>query len=422
MFSIRHLAPILAVLFTTQQAYAFKGCNYSKKDECVKAESNNQLDQTGQAPTICKYLHEADTACTMDYSLAITYGALAVVCGISCVLKDTLYGTAAGEALEQVCNIGGMAAAATDMIAGIVINENIKEYEKKSAKIIPKDYGISGYTAATATLVRALATYGVIGASSTGALASSARSNSGACISMVLDALFAGVKIYNGGQIAKNSEDNFKVVQDLLSAPRSSSSSSSSSSTRAMMTLAGTSTPGGSTGSINARDSAPADSGTAAEFNPKNLGAAFAMADTKSLYKNPHAKTIEDAFAALDKHLGLTPEKLADSLQNAGLGGTMEKAIGGKAGKDIGDMLRKFEADLAKVQAPTFEVAKAAAGAGSANRPFKDYGGSTGPIGTAGAQKMSFAGFDDDIWHAGTTMSIFDIVSKKTQTVSGRVQ
>ncbi len=456
MFTYLLIALLAIGPVTSQAGGLFAKCKVSTKTDAKCGESaccasngivkSNTTDEAGQSVAVCDYLKVSDKACKADQSMALVYGALTIVCGISCVASKSVYGTAAGIALARVCNFGGIAAGLSDAVLGMTIGKEAKALAASSTEIQARNYGMMGYASGAFGLARGLAAAGMLSGVSAGAqsaLQSTAVQGSkqagtagksgadaskntanktGSCISFAVNAVMTAAKQYNKSKIGQNSEENFQNLLALITsgaaAPPPLNPTSGMNGNMAM---------GAESNAPPINDMRTNAHEVAADPNEKSnaLQESFATAGNSDFMDNKSPQAYKEAMDALNEHFGLTPDRLADILDTQGISGAVQTAVGGEEGQIVGDLLRDMEKEIAG--APTslaFESSIKSGGSpsGKGSDPFANLFGNRGPAAeTGGLKTMKFSGFDNDIWHTGTNLSIFEIVSKKTTVVAPRV-
>ncbi len=448
---------IFAIAPFSSHAGLYSRCNSEHKKDpkcgttscCSFVKDPSKGDAAGHSASVCNYLHLSDVACKADQSMALVYTSMAIVCGVACVAGKTGYGSWS----IPICSVGSIVAGLSDTILGIAIGSKAKGIKAEADEINAMNYGVvnaggavmatrglvnagvigkntaAGATAATKNAATAAAKKAAEEASKTAAKEASktatktAAKNAGSCISMVLNAAMASAKQINKSLIANKSEQNFQSLLSLISegAPTPAPSLNNNGMNNGNMPMGADSNPPTVADMReNAREAEVA--GESARLPEES----YAMAGNSGFNQNHSPQPYKDAMKAIDDQFGLNPNKLADLLDTKGVGGAVQQAVGGDDGNLIGDLIRDMEKEYTPAQSNiAFESSMKASGGGGGgkpNNPFGDLFGNRGPKAAEGGLKtIKFSGFDNDIWHAGTTLSIFEIVSKKTQTVTPRV-
>lgn len=448
------------------------GCNYTDNQICTeyfacdKEMSGDFTNQTAMADgankvnacrdkykadhraSFCNYIKANDTVCDSTWPIAAGYSAAAVVCGVGCLVP------AYGSWAIPICNALTPVVQAADFFVAIGVNTANSEYIEKADSHVVKDFwGSTGtgrdflsYAAPhiAAAIQGATITGGYVG----GAAAAKAgeevgktaaetagkeggekgaehgAKNAAACVSMVLNGLMAGVKWANFALVQTNSEENYNKMcsMHVSNCDFSKKEEAPGAPVAPIASMGGGGTPPTVADNRDRSPYLPVKIKDKVNKNPNKVSDSFANAELKDLFGTPPG-AMKNALDEMYKQTGATPGDLAESVANNGLAGTLAKF---GATKD-GDLLKKIDAlgpQYFKSNPIAFESTGGGVGRSgpAAASPFGGLFGNRSPAADAGkVNDMKFGGFNGDIWHAGTTLSIFEIVRQRTQSVSDRV-
>ena len=471
------LLVIVNLLMPTQVIFAGDhgtfGCSYSDVQECSKDNlAHSKIEHSNQ---YCSYLKAHDTACKQEAYSALAYTAAAAVCAAVCTASITGFGAGLGP----LCNTGTQVVSIADAISSLYIatqvSSDIKDSQAGLQAAMSTASAVGMYAASSYMNTLGSATSA---ASQAAGQAGSAFRNSNlgtvqfrtnpvtgmkeayykegnfdqnaqnldqankdvtdaqnkqaskeklmACLQAGMNTLMASMKWINKSKLVDNAEEQLKNLQDVSqgSAPRTNFGKNQY---KPMQTVVN--------GSAPAPDLSDSRGGVAEVMVPggdslARIGESYATAadgkDFGPMTKNDFGK----AFQALKDNFGVTPQQMLGSLNSNGVAGTVGKLLGDSAGAGaMKDYLKDMENKARGMNLPSnlaFESSGGGSGGGSAksDNPFGALFGDRGPAGIngGGAAGVNFGGFNGDIWHAGSTLSIFEIVSKKTNEVSARVK
>lgn len=443
----------------------FGGCDYSSNRICkeyfdCEASSGSGTSaackdkfKADQRASFCSYIKANDTACMATWPIAAGYSLAAVACGIGCFVP------AYGSWAIPICNALTPAVQVADFAVAIGINTANEDYLKKADKGVVSDFWgstgegrdflsyalpniaaaiqggtiIGGYVgSATAAASKGAGQAGTQGTNVAGKAADASKSasrtakNDAACVSMALNGLMAGLKWANFVLIQDNSEENYNKVCSMhaTTCDFTKKQESIETPTAGVASLGAGGTPPTVADNRDHTPYIPVRIKDRVNKEPGKVSDSFATAELKKTFGTPPGamqKTIDDLY----KNLGASPGDLAESVANNGLAGTLEK-LG--AGPEAKDLLKKIDAQGRQyLQSNPMSFASAGSGGGrssggGAANPFGGLFGNRGPAAETGkVNELKFGGFNGDIWHAGTNLSIFEIVSQRTQSVYNRV-
>lgn len=411
------------------------GCKYRHVQECKDITANNKKDPDGINTQYCNYFESHDMGCKQELWSATAYTTVAAVCLTACVLEKTGYGTAAAQALRPVCTWGSLGVAAADIASTLIISGEIKKKTQDAHKNLPVTYGLKGGSVASAVgagLATLLTTGGTIGG-----LANKTVSSAELCAAAVMDGMFAYSKWKNKSVIVKAAEKNYCQLKENLDGkdygcnslgnfgninfkPTANLSQFQTNLTSNTATAPDLSGLEGLSSEADDMKNMPIDEAV------KNMNEAYAKAGDDKILGKPN---FSKALKALKDVTGADPNAFLASAARGNLSDTMSKLLGNMKGDDFGMGLVKESEKLGarlRIEGQTnIAFEKPVSNSNGTNKKFSNFGsdlfGDRGPAGVGGADKLIFGGFDGDIWHVGTTQSIFEIVSKKTNAVSNRV-
>ncbi len=358
----------------------------------------------------CEQIEMNKKGCQKTAALAVSYTAMAIVCAIPCAAPEY------GAALIPVCTFGSMAVSLEDLAFSIAMKKEVSGYIT----------GIVGGTRnafLTVQTISAASGNGFFSAFTNPVTLKGQGKSSGTCLSTVLNAASAAMQWVNKGALVKNSKSTEDSLKMLLNNNLALTQKPNNNNSLANLYSGSTSSPTTADSRSDSRGAPEID-----DLSTSNLADSYAMAaDGKYFSKNPN--DFKKALEALQKETGITPEGIAKSLEANGVGGTLAKALGNsEKGKEFGKILQDYTSKLTSQDSTglAYESSNHGSGAVAAKSdPFGDLanglGGNRGPASGTKVTDVSFSHINGDIWHTGSPLSIFEIVSKKTQTVSGRV-
>ncbi len=440
---MRKLLVVSIVIFSlfTNQAHAelWGGCDYHSKHPCPTITSENAPEGTALASGHCRMLEINDKGCWNTQYMYPTYLALAATCIAACFT--------AVAALGVMCTYGSTVASLADLSWSIVTKAQTEKEITAGSKQLEKDWGLGAQLGFP--IAGFLLHGGVIAARFVGTDASKSFMSSwgwdkagksstnegwGACFSAGINALMAGMKFYHHNTITNNSKKTYEDMctftnceTPLAETPPQQAPNSPTAPT------AGSSTSPGAMADVRGQ-SFTEDVGSAIDEAAKNgtMAENAANGELKNFLGNPKPKDIQKVLNDLPKLTGMTPRQLAEAAAQNGVANTLGKFTPDTAeGKFMKDLLKNSEDEMQKWlknHPNPIQFAGAASGggrsSGSTSSPFSGLlgGRSPGVEGGQGPQEVKFGGFTNDIWHAGTNKSIFEIINDKTHNVTDRVQ
>lgn len=456
---------IANLLIPTQFVFAEKkgtfGCSFSKVDECKNTTSGSQDKQ------YCSYLKAHDKACIQEAYSAIAYTAVAAICTTSCVLQMSVVPAtvAAGKAMAPYCKIGTQAVSIADALTSLYIatqvGKDIKDEQATLHALLSTGTAIGTYagssylnhlatnssaaaTAATNAEQNYLCTAESCGESDVATQQAKADSQSAndasksandkqakaektaTCLQAGMNALMATMKWTNKAKLVSNAEDQLNNLKSVKTTP---SSNLGRSNYLPMQNLVN--------GNAPAPDLADSRGGLSEVFVPgedslSRIGESYATAADGKTFPSMGKNDFGNVFQALKDKFGITPQQLATAMESRGPVGAISGLIGNGPGTDavksyLNDVASKAGNISSSGSNLAFDKVQNNSGSGKSSgsdNPFSGLFGDRGPAGIngGGASALNFGGFKGDIWHAGTSLSIFEIVSRKTIEVSPRLK
>lgn len=435
MGSITVFSIIFLLLVNSSLSFAKEGsagCKFRHVTECSDIRSGNKADPDGINTQYCNYFEAHDMGCKQELWSGIAYTTAAAVCLTGCIMeKIPAIGTAAAQAIRVACTFGSMGVAAADIASTLIIKNQVDQKVKSANQNLPITYGTGAFGTAAGAVGGVAALY-----LANGSLAASKATNAEMCVAAVMDGMFAYSKFHNKKKLVEAAEKNYCQLQENMTGQDLGCASpgrlpkfnqfKNFNLSQNQTNIGGSST---ANPDLNGSDSMSSEIEDIKKMPiseaVNKMNEAYAKAgDDKILGKPDFGK----ALKALQEATGANPNAFLASAAAGNLSDTMSKLLGNSKGTDLGLAMikdaEKLGARLRIEGSANIAFEKPVAG-GGANKKFANFGndvfGDRGPAATGGAEKLSFGGFDGDIWHIGTTQSIFEIVSKKTTSVSNRV-
>lgn len=252
------------------------------------------------------------------------------------------------------------------------------------------------------------------------------------CVSMVTNAALASVKWYDFVALQNGSDKEYKKLQTLIAGSINNTLLGQTTNSGGFGGAApgsgdgsgGPGVPGGS-GLVSATDIAAATK----NLTPGAMVNALQSGGTGKIHGHITPEQMKTGVDAFNKKVGPLDKFVADAAAN-GVGQALGKIADMGSSKNSGAVkgaLAKMDGETARVlanRAPAFEGSTGSPGVKSGGGfQFGDLMGKNGAAGPGAGkvEEAKFGGFSNDIWHAGATKSIFEIVSDKTGKLSDRV-
>ncbi|MEW6057655.1 MAG: hypothetical protein AB1540_13670 [Bdellovibrionota bacterium] len=465
------LSAFALFLNLASQAYAiqpeFSGCSYSQNHPCPEKLMTHK-DGEAHVEGFCRQMEINDRACHYTMGLAAAYTAVAAACSALCVSSIFTLGLS-DTFLSSACIAGSIAAGVADIAAGIKLNNDMAEMQNKYKDVVLKDFGlaprIAGPVVAGAGLFTAFVFGGVnatstyvtgatnaikvgsaaggaaqtMGSSSATTVTTEVSSNTealvGSCVTAAATTAVASLKWAEETVIKNHSEKTFHQMCDPMNSQIDCRKPSHSdlATTPSNITGNGLSTGGTAPPSLAKQEglSLSDQKKIDDDFNSGKIAQNMATSDFGKIFnKSPH--DIQKALDAFKNGTGLSLGQFANQVKKGGLGSALAqftKDAPASSQAAVKDALKKLEAEmraqhLGSILAFGESSSRSSAGKTAGSSPFAGlFQGSNRELSSlaGGAQDLKFSGFKGDIWHAGSTKTIFEIVSEKTSSVSNRV-
>ncbi len=474
---------IFNLLIPSQFVFAKEGgfgCAYSKVPEC----SGNAKDS--HANQYCSYLKAHDTACIQEAWSAVAYTAAAAVCATACLATVTVFGASLESICKIGTTSVAIADTLSSLYVATQVGNDIKDSQAafqaalSGAGAVGMAIGTSYlsklgnqasnlnnvYNQATnpTTVTNSSPTVTTAPAPDGGSavqLNNSNQNNSygwnqnsnnqnlnandnlktqknqaenksskadktASCLQAGMNTLMASMKWINKAKLVSNADDQLSNLRSVKTAP---TTHLAHNNYHPMQTTVD--------GNAPAPDMADSRGGTNELFIPgedslSRIGSSYATASDGKNFPSMSKNDFNNAFKALKDNFGVTPQQFAAAMEQSGPAGAVSKLLGNGPGSDEAKAYFNDIAEKAKSMnggAPNLAFDKVQNNSGSgkpsgSENPFGALFGDRGPAGIngGGASGVNFGGFKGDIWHAGTTLSIFEIVSRKTNEVSPRLK
>jgi hypothetical protein len=352
------------------------------------------------------------------------------------VVDFAVAGTCAAECASpglnvvgQACRIGAMAAGATEMFTSMAMKEN-----GKVAQYIGEFGGVLGIGS------------GAMGAAAHGLTKNTAaESDKIACVSAGLFAIMGGVRIVAVNEMGNARDEECNSINKLLSdistfdeKDGAGGGSSAYGNPYAATGSSGTGTGADGSGGTGGNTGSGAERAQKDYNDCRQNGGNFADCIGK-------AQSVQGLGASdvdLIRKSGLPALPLPNLKELAGKAGKLDSKMfsGGMGGGDLGGALSSLAqaaqenpkelSGLGISSAPASMYASSGGGGGgggksdAAANPFANLFGAkdAGPSGgSASSANFGARAPSNDIWHTGTTMNLFEIVSGKVSQVANRV-
>lgn len=438
--ALKVLAVGVALVVLSPSAFAENKCKtgiQDCQDHGLDPDSLPSKDQLGNdlSKGYCKQISLNHRACRDERNLALAYTTMAAYCTTVCVMTYSANPATfnAAMAMRPYCYAGSAAVSLWEIVQTNMIKKEAEAYQDEEIKKISHDFGLDHW--ATKGVFAAWTSFSAFAwpifqkTVGTGlqSVTQKGLSRGNICITAALNGIFAAVKWGNRSRIIDSSRDNLASAELLWVQQQKKGGGDDRKKYIQLASGGGSSSP---PTVADVRSAAQQVNVADDNVDTARIGESYATEGTSKLFGNPKAEDYQKMLDVLNKHTGATPNALMDSLESSGVAGTLSKFTGdSEFGKSLGNAFKEMESKVNGMPAASylaFDKTGSAGGGGSkgtSDNPLAGLFGARGPAadGGSGVKDIKFGGFNNDIWHAGSTLSIFEIVSRKTQTVSTRV-
>jgi len=377
----------------------------------------NDLTQTNELRNSCEYMNFGTAACLHEHNMALSYSILLGVATTGCLTDASTLGISSIYT-GAVCAVGAMTLAVSDMIfarrarsyADRFTGEQLETYKNKLQNYYGEYFWDSFFKQ-----------WKNFESASPQKLSQVGAAFPNCCVTAILTAKVTADKWISKRKIRKNLDENYLESKKLVSFFPKPGAPGQTPQLTPIMT--GNTTQVASASGNDTRNDSYSLESDIKEVFPTNSAATDSIRD---LYG--HDFTPEDFSKMIDamKKAGIDPEKFVSDVESKGVGPALTSNFGDKASSLV-SAIEGLEKDLSAASATdtpkmAFESTSSKQSHGSQNKKdsdglnFGDLFGNRGPAAeTGGVSELKFDGIEGDIYHTGTNLNLFEIVSRRYQ-------